>query len=234
MKEQDKELNLYQKLAKIRKSVEVVRKNKKGYNYTYTDEEALLAKITVGMETYGVSLIPGIVPSTTEVSPYHTTKTKCTKDGEIYEENVNEIIVKSDMTYTWVNNENPEERIVVPWALVGHQADASQSFGSGLSYSSRYFLLKYFNVATTKDDPDAWRGQQKATELEEDKLIASEIVKRIDRLIVDYLRDNPNKKDDVKEIATKYAKNGNYKSITESVVASKLLDEIQKTFDIKE
>ena len=31
----------------------------------------------------------------------------------------------------------------------------AQSEGGALTYGTRYFLLKFFNVATSKDDPDA-------------------------------------------------------------------------------
>ena len=161
MAEQE-QLNIYQKLAKIRKQVEVIQKNKRGYGYTYVSEEEILAKITVFMDKYHLSLVPGIVGGTTKVEPYPYKKTKTTKGGEIYEENVNEVLVSADMTWTWVNNDNPEEKVVVGWTLVGQQSDASQAFGSGLTYSDRYFLLKYFNVATTDDDPDAHRSKQRA------------------------------------------------------------------------
>ena len=40
-------------------------------------------------------------------------KTKVSKQGEIYEETVNEVLVSADMTWTWVNNNKPEERINV-------------------------------------------------------------------------------------------------------------------------
>ena len=68
-------LNLYQKLAKIRKQVEVVQKNKSGYGYKYVTDDELLAKITVGMDKYGVSLVPNIVPGTLKVEPYTYKKT---------------------------------------------------------------------------------------------------------------------------------------------------------------
>lgn len=174
MAEQE-QLNIYQKLAKIRKQVEVIQKNKRGYGYTYVSEEEILAKITVFMDKYHLSLVPGIVGGTTKVEPYPYKKTKTTKGGEIYEENVNEVLVSADMTWTWVNNDNPEEKVVVGWTLVGQQSDASQAFGSGLTYSDRYFLLKYFNVATTDDDPDAHRSKQRAAEAAEDKMIAEQI-----------------------------------------------------------
>lgn len=147
-------MNIYQKLAKIRKPVEVLKKNRKAYNYSYVTEDEILAKITGLMEKYSISLIPHIVPGTTEMMPYTYENTKAMKDGTIYEQKTSEILVKSDMEWHWVNNDNPDDRIVVPWALVGQQADASQAFGSGLSYCTRYFMLKYFNVATSDEDPD--------------------------------------------------------------------------------
>lgn len=228
-------LNIYQKLAKIRKQVEVVQKNKSGYGYKYVTDDELLAKITAGMDRYGVSLIPHIVPASLEVQPYTYKKTKKEKqrDGTfmVYEENVNEFIATSDMEYIWVNNEKPEERVVVNWSMVGQQSDASQCLGSGLTYSMRYFLLKYFNVATPDDDPDAWRSKQKAAEIAEDKAVAEQIIAVLDAEIKSFLADNPKKASDVKTLVSKYTKNGNYFAITESTMAAKLLDDFKANFN---
>lgn len=227
-------LNIYQKLAKIRKQVEVIQRNKKGYGYTYVSEDEILAKISGFMDKYALSLIPSVVHNSSIVSPYSTKKTKSTNKGEIYEENVNEVLVSADMVFTWVNNENPEERVDVPWILVGHQSDGSQSFGSGLSYAMRYFLLKFFNIATPDDDPDKWRSKQRAAGAAEDKMIAEEIISSFDTLVKDYLASNPDKAEDVKKFVAKYVKGGNYFAITESVLASKLLADFKETFKIKE
>ena len=227
-------LNIYQKLAKIRKQVEVIQRNKKGYGYTYVSEDEILAKISGFMDKYALSLIPSVVHNSSIVSPYSTKKTKSTNKGEIYEENVNEVLVSADMVFTWVNNENPEERVDVPWVLVGHQSDGSQSFGSGLSYAMRYFLLKFFNIATPDDDPDKWRSKQRAAGAAEDKMIAEEIISSFDTLVKDYLASNPDKAEEVKKFVAKYVKGGNYFAITESVLASKLIADFKETFKIKE
>jgi len=224
------EMNIYEKLAKVRKQVEVIQRNKSGYGYKYVSEDEILAKITGFMDKYSLSLIPGIVQETVAVRPYHTKKTKASGKGTFYEENVNEVLVSADMTFTWVNNKNPEERIVVPWILVGHQSDGSQSFGSGLSYAMRYFLLKFFNIATPDDDPDKWRSKQRAAEIAEDKMIASEIIKTLDSEVKEFLASNPGKGESVKRLAAKYAKGGNYFAITESILATKLLDDFRETF----
>lgn len=220
-------MNIYQKLAKIRKQVEVMKRDTKAYGYNYTKEESILAKITVFMEKYDLSLIPGIVPGTTKVTPYFYKKTKTTAKGDIFEENVNEVLVSADTTWTWVNNNDPSEFIVVPWAMVGQQTDASQSFGSGLTYSSRYFLLKYFNISTSNDDPDKFRSKQREAEAEEEHLITQQIIESIDNTITKYLEENQDKKEEVKKIVTKYKKDGDYFNIKESTIAGKLLQDIR-------
>ena len=155
-------MNIYQRLAKIRKQVEVIQKNKSGYGYKYVSEDEILARISVCMDKFNLSLVPNIKSGSTSVVPYTYKKTKTTKSGEIYEENNNEIIVSSDMTWSWVNNDDPSERVDVDWCLVGQQSDAAQAFGAGLTYSNRYFLLKYFNIATPDADPDSFRKKQKS------------------------------------------------------------------------
>ena len=57
-------LNLVQKLAKIRNISDVAKKSKQGYGYTYSDITEILANVTAGMKKYSVSLIPAIVPGT--------------------------------------------------------------------------------------------------------------------------------------------------------------------------
>lgn len=229
-------MNIYQKLAKIRKPVEVLQKNKSGYGYKYVTEDVILSKITGLMDRYGVSLVPNIAKGTLKVEPYGYSKTKSTKSGEIYEERVNEILVSCDMEWIWVNNENPTDRVVVPWAMVGQQSDASQAFGSGLSYASRYFMLKYFNVATSDDDPDNWRSAQKEAEDMANREIASHIVEQIHSAVSGYLEQHPDGKEAVIEIVKKYAKSksgkasANYYDIKDPVIAGSLLQEITEKF----
>lgn len=224
-------LNIYQKLAKIRKQVEVMQKNKSGFNYKYVPEEEILAKITAFMDKYSLSLIPQIVQGTMKYELYHYLKTRFDKTSkQPYDEHNNEIIVSADMIYTWINNENPEERIDIPWGAIGQQADSSQAFGSGLTYANRYFLLKYFNVATPEDDPDNWRSKQRAAEAAEDKAIAEQIILQLDEEIKGFLASNPKEKDNVKALVSKYVKDGNYFVIAESALASKLLTDFKETF----
>lgn len=224
------EMNIYQKLAKIRKQVEVIQKNRAGYGYKYVDEAEILAKITAFMEKYDLVLIPNIVPGTCNVIPYSVKKTKASNKGDIYEENVNEVLVSADMVFTWINVLDPTERVEVPWALVGHQSDGSQSFGSGLSYSNRYFLLKFFNVATPDDSPEQWRRKQREAEAAEDKMIAEQIIEKFDGEVRAYLDKHSDKADDLKKFVSKYVKGGDYFKIIDPNMAAKILEDFNKNF----
>ena len=225
-------MNIYEKLAEVRKLVEVMQRDARAYGYNYVKEEDLLAKITVGMNTYGLTLLPGICPGTTEVSPYTYTKTKTVKNGQTYDEHVNEILVSADMTYTWVDNESGET-IFVPWAMVGQQSDASQAFGSGLTYANRYFLLKYFQVATPNDDPDNWRSKQKEAEAEQDSMVCEAIIEQIDDATQAYLAAHKDDRKNVHAFFSEYVDKGNYKKITDPVLAARVLENFQNKFSME-
>ena len=224
-------LNLFQKLARIRKQVEVIKKNKSGHNYKYVTDDELLAKVTTFMDKYEISLIPRIVEGPAKHEQYSYAKIKIDKENkQRYEDKVNEIIVSADMVYTWVNNNNPNEKLEIPWLTIGQQSDSSQAFGSGLTYSMRYFLLKFFNIATPEDDVDNWRSKQKAAEEAEDKAIAQEVINELDEIVQNMLKNKPKESETVKEFVSKYAKGGNYFSITKSVLAIKLLSDFKDKF----
>lgn len=229
-------MNIYQKLAKIRTMVEILKKNKKGYGYTYTSEDAILARVTAGMKQYNLSLVPKIVPGTTLVTPYNYTKTKVLKDGTVVPEQVNEMLIQGEMTFVWVNNDNPEDTVEVPWIFVGQQGDASQAFGSGLTYSNRYFLLKYFNASTSDDDPDRWRSEQAAASKQEDKLVAQQIVEQIDAVVQANVNDK-NREDFKTELKKHVKKNGkpsvDYMSIEDPNVAKDVLAAVKTFFKVK-
>ena len=226
----EKQLNLVQKLAKIRVMSDVVSKEKRGYNYSYADITTILANITSGMKKYGVSLIPSVNQGTAVVEQNVVVNSKFDKTGKPYEQKATEMIVSADMTFTWVNDDDPDERIEVPWFVTGSQADPSQAFGSGLTYCTRYFLTSYFQIAQADSDVDAYRSKQKAAEASEDKAIAEEIISQFDLMLKKYLSDHQDKSDEIKKFVSRFAKNANYKAIKEPALASKLLEDFQKTF----
>lgn len=227
----DEKLNLIQKLAKIRSISDVAQKNKKGYNYSYTDITAILANVTAGMKKYGVSLIPSIVPETADVAQNVLVNTKFDKTGKTYDQTVTEMIFKADMVFKWVNDEDPTDFIAVPWFVTGSQSDPSQALGSGLTYCTRYFLTSYFQIAQPETDADTYRSKQKAAEESEDRAIAEQIIQNFDVVVKKFLADNADKGEEVKKFISKYAKGGNYYLIKESALASKLLDDFRTKYE---
>jgi hypothetical protein len=223
-------LNLIQKLSKIRAISDVVSKEKRGYNYSYADITTILANITAGMKKYGVSLIPSIVPGTSEISQNVVVNTKFDKTGKAYDNTTTEMLIKAEMIFKWVNNDDPNDIIEVPWVVTGSQADPSQAFGSGLTYCTRYFLCNYFQIAQADSDVDAYRSKQKAAEASEDKAIAEGIIEQFDIILKQFLADNPSKTDEVKKFISKFAKNANYLAIKEPTLASKLLEDFKNKY----
>ena len=226
------ELNLIQKLAKVRAIADSVTKDKRGYNYSYAELTAILAKITAGMNKYGVSLIPGIVPGTGSVKQNVVVNTKVDKTGKVYDQTTTEMLFTADMTFTWVNDDKPDEKVIVPWFVTGSQGDPSQALGSGLTYCTRYFLTDYFQIAQLdKDiDPDAYRSKQKEAEESEAKAVRDAIITRFDGEVRSYLAEHPERSDDVKKLVSKYVKNANYMAIKTPDLAAKLLEDFSNTF----
>ena len=167
--------NLDEKLMELKKEVSILQKEKEGHGYKYVTEDQILLKINDKMIELGIKLTPKFKAGTlhSEVVNYQNAKGQQKTD----------ILVTSEMQYVWKDIETGETD-VVDWSMVGQQADGSQALGSGLTYANRYFLLKYFNVATSEDDPDAIRSEM-AKEDERKKLSAlqTKIKKRYSELL---------------------------------------------------
>lgn len=138
-------MNLYQKLVEIRKDVINFNKDTEGYGYKYVSGSQAIAKIREKMDSLEVLLVPEVKNTISSTYDYVNAKGKECTDH----------IISGEMSYKWINAENPEEELIVPWQLYGAQDDISKAFGSGLTYSERYFILKFFQAPTDADDPDS-------------------------------------------------------------------------------
>ena len=224
------EMTLIQKLAKIRVMADAVAKSKRGARGSYADITEILAKVTSGMNKYGVSLIPQITPGSVEVERITTTNTKVDKSGTPYENTVTEMLVKATMTFRWVNDDNENDYIEVPWFVTGAQTDPSQAFGSGLTYCTRYFLTNYFQIAQPDTDVDAYRAKQKEAETAESKAIAAAIIETFDTEAKVFFADHPDRKEGFEAFVTRYSKSPNYFKITDPEIAAKLLNDFREKF----
>lgn len=236
MAQEAKELNLYQKLEKIRALAEVVQKDSNGYNYKYASITSILASVKAGMNKYHVSLIPEMVPLSQEVIVDEWTETKTTKNGSTYEKENREYRFSSRMVYRWINNDKPDEFICVPWYVVGNQSDPSQAMGSALTYAERYFMMQFFQIATPEDDPDNWRSRKKEAEEEEGKEIAQSIIAVVDKAVREHLEKFPDDRDEVTKIIKKFARDGkkpspNYFNIKNPETAKDLMEALKQKFE---
>lgn len=141
------QLNLYQKIADVKANIDGFTKDTKGYNYSYVSGSQVLHRIRNKMIEHNLLLVPY-----TEYE--EVTETKNAKGKP-------EHIVKLKLTYKWINADNPQEVLEVPFFAIGQQDDVSKAHGTALTYAERYFLMKFFNIPTDEDDADAKQKQDK-------------------------------------------------------------------------
>lgn len=233
------EMNIFEKLAEIRESVKILQRNKKGFNYRYVTEDEILNKITLGLKTYHIDYYPSTVRGSLSCQSldYQKIKVINKSTGETMGEPIHEILLHGDMVYRWVNLDNPADTYDVDWMFVGSQADASQAFGSALTYSNRYFLLKFFKSSTSDDDPDAWKAKQEENKKEQDALAAKDIIEEIDKFLK-AIKTSDNEQTIVETIKSMVKVGGkpsvNYAAITDPIIAANLLKKLKDNFDKKD
>jgi hypothetical protein len=141
-----KELNLYQKLHKIQSQVLGLGKDKSSNSYKYVTGSKVLEHIKPLMNEYGLILKQEVLTIDNERQDYLVavnTPNQKTKS---------EILTKVMMKFTWidVNSGEKDENLFG----ANGQNDWEKGLGSALTYAERYFLLKYFHIATDEDDID--------------------------------------------------------------------------------
>ncbi|MGY0414013.1 ERF family protein [Staphylococcus sp. mip270_02] len=154
------ELNIYQKIADVKANIEGFTKDTKGYNFTYVSGSQILHRIRNKMIEHRLLLIPS---TSNEKWTTHTYKNK--KGHEVID-----FIVEMDLNYKWVNADKPEEQLDISYHAFGQQNDISQAHGTALTYSERYFLMKFFNIPTDEDDADAKEKQDRYSKVDAESL----------------------------------------------------------------
>lgn len=149
MTEKKIQLNIYQKLVDVRKSVQYLQKDQKSYGYNYVAGSSVISSLRAKLDENCLLLVPNIIE-----------EKKCQVDKEVKGKKKKVWILELKMNMVWINADNPDEVLMVPFYAFGEQDDISKAFGSALTYTERYFLLKFFNIATDKDDPDFFNNKQ--------------------------------------------------------------------------
>jgi hypothetical protein len=137
----EKTLNIYQKLLVIQTKVSGLGKDKKGNNFEYVTGNKVLEHIKPLMNELGLILKIEVLSIDNVRQDY------LTRNGS-----KSEINSKVMMQFTWVDCATGEKDVNLFGA--NGQNDWDKGVGSALTYGERYFLLKYFHIATDEDDID--------------------------------------------------------------------------------
>ena len=154
-------MNIYGKLLEIQKSVDALVKDGQNLSekYNYVSSDKVLETVRPKMNEYGLLLVPA-----TKAGRVHegTTKSGTTR-----------FLTEIDKEFIWIDCESGET-YAVPFYAQGVDLAGEKGVGKAETYAEKYFLMKFFHVATSKDDPDsdgrtqsgekAQRGTQAAKE----------------------------------------------------------------------
>ena len=141
-------LNLYQKLLHIQTKIIGLGKDKSTYQYKYVTGDKVLGEIKPLMNQLGLILKQEVISIENTRQDYLTAKGS-----------KSEILSKVMMQFTWIDCATGDKDVNSFGA--NGQNDWEKGLGSALTYAERYFLLKYFHIATDEDDID--NDQRKTT-----------------------------------------------------------------------
>mgnify|MGYP003494839512 FL=1 len=152
-------MNIYQKLLTIQKKINGLGKDKQAQTYRYVTGDKVLGEIKPLMNDLGLLLKQEII------SIENTRQDYATKNNP----NKSEINSKVMMRFTWIDSETGERDENLFGA--NGQNDWDKGVGSALTYGERYFLLKYFHIATDEDDIDNPERKQQEQQVERKKIL---------------------------------------------------------------
>lgn len=133
-------MNIYQRLMEVRKAVPFLKKDNSGFQFKYVSSSQALGALREAMDANGLVLVPSVLA--------YEVRDHLTKDGK------HNYFTILDMQFDWVNVDDPKEHISCRWTGQGLD-DGEKGVGKALTYAEKYFMLKFFNIPTDKDDPDA-------------------------------------------------------------------------------
>ena len=145
-------MNIYEKLLKIKESVEYLKKAQKSEQYDFVSSSQVIAALRSNMNEQKLLLVPNV-----EEAKFSTIVEKTSAKGKPTADLLTEVFI----TYKWINAENPEETLSVRWYGQGVDTNGEKGVGKAYTYAEKYFLLKFFNIPTDKDDPDSFEQKQK-------------------------------------------------------------------------
>ena len=171
-------MNVFQKINEVKKVVKGFTKDAETSGkeaYSYTSGAQILAAIKEKMEEVGLLFLP--------VTTRHRNWTTYNYKNS-YGDDKTDFIVEGQLVYEWINIDEPSDRQRVEFEYYGQQNDISKAFGSALTYSERYLLLKSLGAPTDEDDPDkrtedkpSAKTEKKSVKKKSNYAIVTELIK---------------------------------------------------------
>lgn len=133
---------IYDKLLEMQRRVDKVVRDGKNTSdkYDFASDENVLDTFRPIMDELGLLLIPAITAAALHEG---TTRSGTAR-----------YLTEVTFSMIWHDVRSGEE-LTVPWYAQGVDLAGEKGVGKAATYAEKYFLLKFFHVATKKDDPDA-------------------------------------------------------------------------------
>ena len=141
-------MTIYKKLHKMQSIVNGLKTDKSGGAFKYVTGSKVLKHIKPLMKEQGILLKQEVLSIENTRQDYVVGVNKDTPQGRPK----SEILSKVMMKFTWIDSETGEKDENLFGA--NGQNGWDKGVGSALTYGERYFLLKYFHIATDEDDID--------------------------------------------------------------------------------
>jgi hypothetical protein len=147
--------NVYQRLSMVRKIADFIQKEdlrteetikagSKGLGFKAVSSAMVLLKVNKAINDVGLVLI-------TELKDKKVWSEKMVNS---YNKEVTHYFADIETEMSWVNIDNPEDKVIIKWSGFASNPNPAQVIGSALTYAEKYFILKEFNIPTDNDDPD--------------------------------------------------------------------------------
>ena len=125
----------------VRQEVVYVKQEAKGYNFSYASGKDIIGAVRKRMDELNLLLVPNTESFEFVDFPKGSAMIK---------------IPKICISYTWINADNPAEQITTQATYFEDKMTGCQAIGAIETYAERYFLQKFFQIATGKDDIEAF------------------------------------------------------------------------------
>lgn len=146
---EQKPIGLYKKLLALQTAVRALMKDQPGggdrNGFWYVSGAKLLSVVRPRMDELGLLLKQEVISESHEPMTYRV-------NGKMPYDKT-EMFTAVDMRFTWIDVDSGEKDENLFHANGMNAWD--KGLGSALTYGERYFLLKYFHIATDEDDVDA-------------------------------------------------------------------------------